>query len=123
MAAREAPQVHADQPGDEIRGDDGFVVDEYSDENFDDADAVDALDVPGARVDVSVLDQIAISSGDGMEAVDIHPRGARVDTVDSGAKDIRNDEADMDLGVEAPSPEDLERAAIGRGSRGRRNPL
>jgi hypothetical protein len=105
--------------GEEIRDDDGLLVDEYSSEAFGDPDALDALDIPAALEDEDVLEDIADDS-DGIEEVDVLAAGQAMDTVDSGARrPAPTDEAEMGLGAEPRSPEELEDAAIGRALRGR----
>jgi hypothetical protein len=103
---------------DELRDDDGLLVDEYSSDAYDDPDSLDALDVPAALADEAVLNEIA-DDGDGIEEVEVMPGGAPMDTVDTGARRTPHDDADMGLGAEPRSPEELERAAIGRALRGR----
>ena len=92
--------------GEEIRDDEGLLVDEYTSEAFGDPDALDALDVPRALVDEAVLDDVADAGGG-------------IDEVDPTAGSLE-EEGDMGLGAEPRSPEELADAAIGRELRGRR---
>lgn len=96
----------SDIGGEEIRDDDGLLVDEYTSEAFDDPEALDALDVPRALVDESVLDEVA-DAGDGVREVD--PSQA-----------APPEEGDMGLGAEPHSPDELADAALGHELRGRR---
>jgi hypothetical protein len=110
-----------DLPEDElgqVHDEDGLVVDEYTSEAFDDPDDLDAMDVPAALVNESVLDEIA-DDADGIEEVDVAAGGAPMDTVDTGARRPANDDADMGFGAEPRSPEELERAAIGGALKGK----
>lgn len=87
----------------ELRDDEGLLVDEYTSEAFANPDDLDALDVPAALEPESVLDDVADDS-DGIEEVELlAPEDA---------------DAEMGLGAEPHTPEDLERAAIGRALRG-----
>jgi len=94
--------------GEEIRDDDGLRVDEYTSDAYDDPEALDALDVPRALTDESVLTDVA---DPGSQLVEIDPDGSSSPT---------DDEAKMGLGAEPRSPEELADAAIGRELRGRR---
>jgi hypothetical protein len=93
--------------GDEIRDDDGLLVDEYTSEAFGDPDALDALDVPRALVDESVLE-------------DVPDTGGGMNEVDPAAASLDEEEGDMGLGAEPRSTEELADAAIGRELRGKR---
>lgn len=112
------PLAADDIGGEEIRDDEGLLVDEYTSEAYDDPEALDALDVPMALDDESVLDQIA-DGGDGIEEVELSAGGAAMDTVDTGARRPPIDMADMGLGAEPRTPEELADAAIGHELRGR----
>jgi hypothetical protein len=101
-----------------IRDDEGHVVDEYTSDTFDDPDDLDALDVPAALLDESVLADIA-DEADGIEEVELAPGGAPMDTIDGGVRRVVSDDADMGLGAEPRSAEELEQAAIGDALRGR----
>lgn len=94
--------------GEEIRDDEGLLVDEYTSEAFDDPDALDVMDVPRALVDESVL-------------TDLPDTGISLNEVDpaSGMRSA-DDEGDMGLGAEPRSSDELADAAIGRELRGRR---
>jgi hypothetical protein len=93
--------------GEEIRDDEGLLVDEYSSEAFGDPNALDALDVPRALVDESVLE-------------DVPDTGGGLDEVDPTAASLDEEEGDMGLGAEPRSTEELADAAIGRELRGKR---
>lgn len=95
----------------------GPVNDEYTDESLDVME-LDALDVPGALRNESVLADVADDS-DGIEEIDLDPNGASMDTYDTGARHRVVDEADMGLGSEPRSAEELEDASIGHALRGR----
>jgi hypothetical protein len=105
---RRNPTDAEDIDGEEMRDDDGLLVDEYSSEAFDDPDALDVMDVPRALVDESVLNELP-DTGSGLNEVDPHSAILSAD-----------DEGDMGLGAEPRSPEELADAAIGRELRGRR---
>lgn len=105
MTKRRPDDLPEDELG-QLRDDDGLIVDEYTSDAFDDPDAIDALDVPRARASDARLDDIE-DAGDGIEEVSL---------ADMRADDV----ADMGLGAEPHSPEELERAAIGRELRGRK---
>lgn len=99
-----------DLPEDElgqIHDDEGLLLDEYSAEAFDDPDAVDALDVAESLDPETVLSDVA-DPGDGITEI------ALADLP------MHDDDAEMGLGAEPRTPEELERAAIGRELRGRR---
>lgn len=105
MKKRRPDDLPEDELG-QIRDDDGLIVDEYTAEAFDDPDAIDALDLPRGLASDARLDNIE-DAGDGIEEVSL--------------ADVRADDiAEMGLGAEPHSPEDLERAAIGRELRGRK---
>ena len=95
----------------------GPVNDEYTDEALD-VYELDALDVPGALRDESVLADVA-DGGDGIEEIDLIPTTGGMDTYDTGARHKVVDEADMGLGSEPRSAEELEEASIGHALRGR----
>jgi hypothetical protein len=95
----------------------GPVNDEYTDDSLDIIE-LDAMDVPGALRDESVLADVA-DNGDGIEEIDLDPHGAVMDTYDTGARHRVVDEADMGLGSEPRSAEELEEASIGHALRGR----
>ena len=92
-------------------------IDEYIDDKYD-VRELDALDVPYALRNESVLDDVADSS-DGIEEVDVLS-STDDETVDSGMRRHASDEANMGLGAEAHSAEELEDAAIGDALPGRR---
>ncbi len=98
--------------GEEIRDDDGLLVDEYTSEAYDDPDALDVMDVPRALVDDAVLDELP-DSGSGLNEVDPH-------SATRSSMRPADGEGDMGLGAEPRSPEELADAAIGRELRGRR---
>lgn len=105
--------------GEEIRDDDGLLVDEYTSEAYDDPDALDAMDVPRALEDESVLEEIADDDDlNGIVEVDLLMGGEATDRVDGGSRRAAIDEADMGLGAEPHTPEELADAAIGRALRG-----
>ncbi len=96
---------HQPQPGEEedpetgiIRDEDGLVVDEYSDEDFAEDEAIDALDVPRALQDDDVLIDVSEDS-DGIEEVELSRSPA--------------DDAEMGLGAEPHTADELERALRG----------
>ena len=92
-------------------------IDEYIDDKYD-VRELDALDVPYALRNESVLDDVADSS-DGIEEVDVLS-STDDETVDSGMRRHASDEANMGLGAEAHSAEELEDAALGDALPGRR---
>jgi hypothetical protein len=100
-----APAVPAQQPlaqdADVVRDADGLVVDEYSDADFVSAEHMDALDQAISIDSTDVLDDAA-REGDGI--TEIKP-----------AEAMKNDGADADmlLGAESLSVDELEDAAIG----------
>ncbi len=105
MKKRRPDDLPEDELG-QVRDDEGLIVDEYTAEAFDDPDAIDALDLPRALTSDARLDNVE-DTGDGIEEISL--------------ADVRADDvADMGLGAEPHSPEDLERAAIGRELRGRK---
>lgn len=115
---------HQPQPGEEedpetgvIRDEDGLVVDEYSDETFEEPESVDALDVPRALREEGVLIDVS-EEGDGIEETEIFDAVSSADTIDTGARRPPDDDAEMGLGAEPHSADELERAAIGRALRG-----
>ena len=95
----------------------GLKNDEYSDPTLEDDDAVDALDVRGALRNERVLDEVA-DDGDGIEEIDVLPSSSVSDTVDTGARQKPRDEAEMGLGAEAHSADELDEAAVGNSRRG-----
>jgi hypothetical protein len=92
-------------------------IDEYVDDKYD-VRELDALDVPYALRSDSVLGDVADSS-DGIEEIDVLSASDE-ETVDSGVRRHHTDDADMGLGAEAHSAEELEDAAIGDALPGRR---
>jgi hypothetical protein len=96
----------ATSDADVVRDADGLVVDEYSDENFRGDDNVDALDQPGA-LDGSAMLAAVPDGGEGI--IEIDP--SLLDGHDA-------DTADMGLGAEPRSAEELEDAAIGHALKG-----
>ena len=68
--------------------------------------------------DERLLDDLADDS-DGIEEMDVLPVSAEMDTIDSGARHRLNDDAEMGLGAEARSAEELEEAALGHELRGK----
>lgn len=103
-----------DEPSDP---DDGLVHDEYTDPSLEGVDRLDALDVPLALRDVRVLEDIA-DYDDGIEEVDVLGADNMMDTIDTGARHRSIDEADMGLGAEPRTAEELEEASIGHALRG-----
>jgi hypothetical protein len=120
---RSNPPDDADNPsleeigGDEIRDDEGLLVDEYSSEAFDDPDALDVLDIPAALEDDSVLEDVADDSN-GIEEVS-RTTGEQMDTVDTGARRAPTDDVDMGFGAEPHSTDELADAALGTDLKGR----
>ena len=99
--------------------DPGLINDEYSDDSLE-VHELDALDVPGALRDASVLNEMADDS-DGIEELDVllaESAGSRI-TGDNGHNG-GPDDAEMGLGAEPHTPEELADAAIGHELRGRR---
>jgi hypothetical protein len=92
-------------------------IDEYIDDKYD-VRELDALDVPYALRSDAVLDDVADSS-DGIEEIDVLSTTGD-ETVDSGMRRHVRDEANMGLGAEAHSAEELEDAALGDALPGRR---
>ena len=115
MPPNPEPQRDQDEPSDP---DDGLVHDEYTDPSLEGVDRLDALDVPLALRDVRVLEDIA-EYDDGIEEVDVLGADNMMDTIDTGARHRSVDEADMGLGAEPRSAEELEDASIGHALRGR----
>ena len=101
-----APPSMPAQDGDVVRDGDGLVVDEYSDASFVSDDDMDVLDRPAALDDQDVLAKVA----------DDADRTSEINRSESS----RNDDvdADMGLGAEPRSPEELEDAAIGHELKG-----
>jgi hypothetical protein len=97
---------------------DGLVHDEYTDPSLEGVDELDALDVPAALRSERVLADVAAGS-DGIEEIDLHPDGAGMDTVDTGARQHLSGEGDMGFGAEPHTPEEMADAAIGHALRGR----
>ena len=107
------------KPDDQTSGnEEGLIHDEYTDDSFEDVDSIDALDVRSALRDERLLDDLADDS-DGIEEMDVLPVSAGMDTIDSGARHRPNDDAEMGLGAEAHSAEELEEAALGHELRGK----
>ncbi len=105
-----APAVPAQnapaQDADVVRDADGLVVDEYSDEDFVSAEHMDALDQAISIDSTDVLDDVA-DGGDGI--TELKPADA-----------VKHDGADADmlLGAESLSVDELEDAAIGHELKG-----
>ncbi len=95
----------------------GLKNDEYSDPSLEDTDSVDALDVRRSLRNERMLDEV-VDSGDGIEEIDVLPSSSVSDTVDTGARRRPRDEAEMGLGAEAHSAEELDEAAVGNSGRG-----
>lgn len=100
----------------ESRDEDGLLNDEYSDESLEDSGGLDAMDVPLALRSDSVLADVA-DDVDGIEELDLLPLYDERNTADGGVR--MRDDAEMGLGAEPHSAEELEDAAIGRELRGR----
>ena len=115
--ADDMPQGAAAEPSD---NDAGLINDEYTDDALD-VYELDALDVPGALRDESILNEMADDS-DGIEELDVlSAEGARnLSTDDVGGHHGGPDDAEMGLGAEPRSPDELADAAIGHELRGRR---
>lgn len=92
-------------------------IDEYIDDKYD-VRELDALDVPYALRSDALLDDVADDS-DGIEEVDVLSSHDDV-TVDSGVRRHARDDADMGLGAEPHSAEELDQAALGDALPGRR---
>lgn len=108
-APSKTPPSSASQPaqdGEVVRDADGLVIDEYSDASFVSEGHMDALDRTDALDDSAILADVADDT-DGI---------AEMEIVDQIAKD--GADADMGLGVEALSADDLEDAAIGHELKG-----
>ena len=114
MPPNPEPQRDQDDPSDT---DDGLVHDEYTDPSLEGVDHLDALDVPRALRDERVLADVA--NTDGIEEVDVLAVDNMMDTIDTGARHRTIDEADMGLGAEPRTAEELEEASIGHALRGR----
>ncbi len=98
---------------------DGLIDDEYSDESLDDVDSLDALDVPAALRDESVLLEMSDDS-DGIEELDLHSvRGTMDHDPDGTMRRKVVDDAEMGLASEPHTPEELADAAIGHELRGK----
>jgi hypothetical protein len=109
----------APRPDDDPSDEAGLINDEYTDDALD-VPELDALDVPAALVGEDVLADVADTGGDGIEEIDILPvSGLGMDTIDTGDRRPVVDEADMGLGAEPRSPEEMEEAAIGHALRGK----
>lgn len=110
--------AHRPEPDDQP-SEDGLINDEYTDPALENSHELDALDVPSALRDESVLDGVADTS-DGIEEIDLEPGGDLMDTIDTGARHRSvDDEGDMGFGGEPRTIEELEDAAIGHALRGR----
>ena len=92
-------------------------IDEYIDDKYD-VRELDALDVPYALRSERVLDDVADTT-DGIEEIDVLSASDE-ETVDTGMRRHARDEANMGLGAEAHSAEELEDAALGDAIPGRR---
>jgi len=92
-------------------------LDEYIDDKYD-VRELDALDVPYALRSDAVLDDVADAS-DGIEEVDVLSSHDE-ETVDSGVRRHSRDDANMGLGAEPHSAEELDEAALGDALPGRR---
>ena len=97
--------------------DDGLINDEYTDPSFEEVDELDALDVPSALLDERVLEDVADDSY-GIEEVDVQSVDNMMDTIDTGARRSTGDDADMGLGAEPHTADELQDAAIGHALRG-----
>lgn len=107
------------RPADDMpQGDDGLVNDEYSDDSLEEVNSLDALDVPSALQDDSVLNEMADDS-DGIEELDVLAREANPRVDDGGNRRHNIDDAEMGLGAEPHSTDELADAAIGHELRGR----
>jgi len=100
------PPATPAQDADVVRDADGLVVDEYSDDTFISADDMDALDRPRTLDDTDALAEVP-DEGDGITEIDL-----------SGSNQNDMGDADMGLGAEPRSAEELEEAAIGHELRG-----
>ncbi|MES2522802.1 MAG: hypothetical protein V4617_08910 [Gemmatimonadota bacterium] len=119
MPATPAPRPESEDRPSDLPSDEGIIHDEYTDPALENVHELDALDVPAALRDESVLDGVA-DGGDGIEEVDLEPGGDPMDTIDTGARHRSvDDEGDMGFGGEPRTIEELEDAAIGHGLRGR----
>ena len=103
---QQADDLPEDELG-QVHDDDGLVVDEYTSDAFDDPDAIDAMDLADARAPETVLNDVA-DTGDGITEIAL------------ADMPLEDDDAEMGLGAEPHTPEELERAALGRELRGRR---
>lgn len=107
-----------DMPPDD--DDAGLINDEYTDDSLDDPFALDALDVPGALQDESVLADVAQGTGDGIEELDLSSVRTSFDNEPDGTATHKVvDDAEMGLSAEPHTPEELADAAIGHELRGR----
>ena len=106
-ASQEQQKAEPVQPSDQ-----SMRIDEYVDDSYD-VRELDALDVPYALRNESVLQDVPEGDGDGIEEVDV---GIHVvdETVDGGVRRRARDEANMGLGAEPHSAEELEEAALGK---------
>lgn len=100
-----APPAVPAQDADVVRDADGLVVDEYSDDTFKSDDDMDALDQPRLE-DTEALAEVA-DDVDGIAEINVSESN-RNDAVD----------ADMGLGAEPRSADELEDAAIGHELKG-----
>ncbi|QJR36696.1 hypothetical protein [Gemmatimonas groenlandica] len=100
------PSTPPAQDADVIRDADGLVVDEYSDDDFEDGEHMDALDQERALQGTNALEDVA-DDGDGIDEINL-------------ADAVRQDGADaeMRVGAESLSADELEDAAIGHELRG-----
>jgi hypothetical protein len=92
-------------------------IDEYIDDKYD-VKELDALDVPYALRSEALLDDVADGS-DGIEEIDVLASQDE-ETVDTGMRRHTRDDANMGLGAEPHSAEELEEAALGDALPGRR---
>ncbi|WP_373059126.1 hypothetical protein [Gemmatimonas sp.] len=100
------PSAMPAQDADVVRDVDGLVVDEYSDDTITSAEGMDVLDRPGELDDTDVLAEVA----DDVDGI------AEIDLSTSNRTDMGD--ADMGLGAEPRSAEELEDAAIGHELKG-----
>jgi len=101
-----APNALPAQKADVVRNADGLVVDEYSDDTITSAEGMDVMDHPAALDDTDVLAEVA-DDVDGIAEIDLSVSN-RTDMSD----------AEMGLGAEPRSAEELEDAAIGHELKG-----
>ncbi len=99
------PSAMPAQNADVVHDANGLVVDEYSDDTFDTSDDVDALDRRGALENADVL-SVVTDDDDGITEIDL--------------SELKTDDghADMGLGAEPRSADELDDAAIGHELKG-----